>query len=139
MLVVNQQLGMDLAFADMCESMLECLALQLQDHSGSPDLVEIRVLAVAWLQDNTQAVEHFLGHTEQSRAAVTACIDKLAEQDAELNKEEEIVLLHGVAGAFDVCIAHLQLLQRTWSCQVIPAGSCGLLIGLVNEVICQSQ
>jgi len=101
--------------------MLECLTSALEERRGNPDPVEIREQAAEWLREHTQSVEHFLG--TRSRPAVRACIDKLAERYAELSKEEEIVLLHGVSGAFDVRIAHVQLLRRSWSCQVIPVGS----------------
>ncbi|SPO26597.1 uncharacterized protein UTRI_10146 [Ustilago trichophora] len=129
-------------FASMRESMLECLALHLEHRREAPGPQEIRAKAVDWLRENTQAVEHHLG--TRSRPAAEACLEKLAERDAELSREEEVVLLHGVAGAFDVRIAHLQLLRRSWSCQVIPLGSQGPYLRLVQlsggyEVLTQAQ
>ena len=129
-------------FADTRESMLECLTLLLEDRRGNPDPVDIREQAVAWLTENTETVEIHVG--SRSRPAAEACLAKLGTCFAELTKQEEIVLLHGVAGAFRVSIAHLHILNQSWTCQVVPVGSSGPFLGLVKlssgyEIVTQAQ
>jgi len=137
-----QGLACTTGIAGVRESMLECLTVLLEQRGGDPDPVDIREQAVEWLRHNREAVEHHTG--TRSQPAGDACLEKLGTRYAELSTAEEVLLLHGVAGAFQICIAHLHVLRQSWSCQVMPPGSRGPYLGLVKlaagyEIVTQAQ
>lgn len=119
--------------AEMRDSLLECLVLLLEGSLTDDVFVDPQYIqreALDWLQENTMAVVAHLG--TQSRPAIEAFLEKLDTRHAVLELEEEIVLLHGVAGAFHVQIAHLLVRGRSWGCQIVPIDSRGPYLGLIK-------
>ncbi|SOV07963.1 uncharacterized protein UDID_17245 [Ustilago sp. UG-2017a] len=130
-LAVHNQLGVDLQ-ALVVDPACMMFAAAPDDHpvqrlSQRRDLAGLEQ-GVEWLAEHRQPVEIHLG--TQSIMAGDALLEKLGEQYAELTVQEEVLLLHGVAGAFNVSIGHMHLLRKSFTCQVIPVGSTGPYLGI---------
>lgn len=118
-------------FANMEDSLLRCVAILLDCQHGEPTVEALLEEAVEWLRDNPAAVTQHLG--TPSIPAATELLERLEDHTTVLTPQEEILLLHGVAGAYSTCFAHLSIVRRHISCQVIPLGSAGPYLGLVTQ------
>ncbi|KAF6766982.1 hypothetical protein PSEUBRA_001641 [Kalmanozyma brasiliensis GHG001] len=117
-------------YATVEHLLLQCVSRMLEQEHGEQSPAEIQDEALDWLRDYPAAVTNHLGTA--SRPAADALLERLAEEGAELTLPEEMLLLHGIAGAFDVAFAHLRLVRMGYSCHVIPLDSQGPYLGLIN-------
>lgn len=119
-------------YANMEDSLLRCVAILLDREHGEPTVEVLLEDAVEWLRNNPAAVTQHLGMP--SVPAATDLLDCLEDHcNTVFTLPEEILLLHGVAGAYGTCFAHLSIVRRHISCQVIPLGSAGPYLGLVTQ------
>ncbi|KAF6767544.1 hypothetical protein PSEUBRA_005672 [Kalmanozyma brasiliensis GHG001] len=117
-------------YAAVEDSLLRCVSKMLEEEHGAQTALEIQDEALEWLRDHPAAVTNHLGTA--SRPAADALLERFAEEDTELTLQEEMLLLHGVAGAFDVAFAHLKIARMAYTCHIVPLNSPGPYLGLIN-------
>ena len=115
-------------FAAKEEPLLEALAHILLPDVSVAAPHRLKTMALDWLWENTESVEHHLGTRNQP--TIERCLHSLQDGTAS-GHGEDILMLTGIAGALEVSIAYLVMGHKNWTCQVVPVGSHGPFHGLV--------
>ncbi len=106
------------AYATAEDSLLQCCAAMLEQDHGDWSPGAIKEAALGWLRKHPEPVSNHLGTVSQP--AADALLEHFDAEDTVLMLPEEILLLHGVAGAFEVAFAHLKVVRMSYACQIIP-------------------
>lgn len=115
-------------------SLLCALASTLLDNiDGDDDAFlcnAVTTAAIDWLRTNINIVHRHIGSESPGVAA-----EQLSRlwSPADRKVVDDALLLHGIAGAYDRSIAFLVLKQVSFTCQVIPVGSTGPFLGVVQR------